>query len=174
MTHFQLIIKNNRFFFCQNLKERIFKKRIQYSYVVIVVILKLTLGLSSAEVLSIPQYSRFQNEPKSLLSTESEELNKALVLTLARAIHVTGSETLSASWIKEILSSIMQNTPISWSSFTLLCFPNVISEFYQQFPVQKENKAQLKRSVEEEYRKWKTMSNENDMLKHFSLQESCL
>jgi mediator of RNA polymerase II transcription subunit 23 len=136
--------------------------------------LKLILGLSSAEVLSIPQYSRFQNEPKSLLSTESEELNKALVLTLARAIHVTGSETLSASWIKEILSSIMQNTPISWSSFTLLCFPNVISEFYQQFPVQKENKAQLKRSVEEEYRKWKTMSNENDMLKHFSLQESCL
>jgi mediator of RNA polymerase II transcription subunit 23 len=134
--------------------------------------LKLILGLSSAEVLSIPQYSRFQNEPKSLLSTESEELNKALVLTLARAIHVTGSETLSASWIKEILSSIMQNTPISWSSFTLLCFPNVISEFYQQFPVQKENKAQLKRSVEEEYRKWKTMSNENDMLKHFSLQET--
>ncbi len=134
--------------------------------------LKLILGLSSAEVLSIPQYSRFQNEPKGLLSTESEELNKALVLTLARAIHVTGSETLSASWIKEILSSIMQNTPISWSSFTLLCFPNVISEFYQQFPVQKENKAQLKRSVEEEYRKWKTMSNENDMLKHFSLQET--
>ncbi|CAG2102015.1 unnamed protein product [Medioppia subpectinata] len=134
--------------------------------------LKLILGLSSAEVLSIPQYSRFQNEPKGLLSTESEELNKVLVLTLARAIHVTGSETLTASWIKEILQSIMQSTSISWSSFTLQCFPNAISEFYQQFTTQKENKAQLKRSVEEEYRKWKSMSNENDVspqLKHFSL-----
>lgn len=28
--------------------------------------------------------------------------------------------------------------------------------------------AQLKRSVEEEYRKWKTMSNENDIVAHFS------
>jgi mediator of RNA polymerase II transcription subunit 23 len=54
--------------------------------------LKLILGLSSSEILAIPQFSRFQNEPKNLLSTESEELNKALVLTLARAIHVTGAE----------------------------------------------------------------------------------
>lgn len=138
--------------------------------------LKLILGLSSAEVLSIPQYSRFQNEPnfcqltKGLLSTESEELNKALVLTLARAIHVTGSETLTAVWVKEILQNIMQSTNIQWSSFTLQCFPAVVSEFYQQLQTsQKENKSQLKRSVEEEYRKWKTMSNENDMLKHFSL-----
>ncbi|CAN7945661.1 unnamed protein product, partial [Ixodes pacificus] len=49
--------------------------------------LKLITGLGSAEVQ--PQLSRFQNEPKNLLSTESEELNKALVLTLARAVHVT-------------------------------------------------------------------------------------
>ncbi|XP_054154034.1 mediator of RNA polymerase II transcription subunit 23-like [Oppia nitens] len=134
--------------------------------------LKLIQGLSSTEVLSIPQYSRFQNEPKSLLSTESEELNKVLVLTLARAIHVTGSETLAAQWLKEILTNINQSTSINWSSFTLLCFPNAISEFYQQVPVQKENKAQLRISVEEEYRKWKSMSNENDgsaQLKHFSL-----
>lgn len=132
--------------------------------------LKLILGLTSTEVLSIPQFSRI-NEPKGscILSNDSEELNKALVLTLARAIHVTGSEKLSDSWIKEILTNISQNTPLSWSSFTLMCFPNVIAEYYQQCSVQRENKTQLKRSIEEEYRKWKSMSNENDMLKHFSL-----
>lgn len=131
--------------------------------------LKLILGLSSAEVLAIPQFSRF-NEPKGLISNESEELNKVLVLTLARAIHVTGSETLSAHWSKDLLTHIMQSTPLTWSSFTLMCFPPVIAEFFQQYP-NRENKDQLKRSVEEEYRKWKAMSNENDLLSHFSAQQ---
>ncbi|XP_023222818.1 mediator of RNA polymerase II transcription subunit 23-like [Centruroides sculpturatus] len=49
--------------------------------------LKLIAGLGSAEVQ--PQLSRFQTEPKPLLSGESEELNKVLILTLARAIHIT-------------------------------------------------------------------------------------
>lgn len=48
--------------------------------------------MGSAEVQ--PQLSRLPSEPKSLLSSESEELNKVLVLTIARAIHVTGNEVL--------------------------------------------------------------------------------
>lgn len=132
--------------------------------------LKLIAGMSSAEVQ--PQLSRLHAEPKSLLSYESEELNKVLVLTLARAIHVTGSESLSGSWCKDILNTIMAHTPFNWSSFTLMCFPTVLADFFQQRQVTKENKAQLKRSVEEEYRKWKTMSNENDIISHFSHQGS--
>ena len=52
--------------------------------------LRLITGLGSSEVQ--PQLSRLINEPKTLalLSGESEELNRALVLTLARALHVTG------------------------------------------------------------------------------------
>ncbi len=46
--------------------------------------LRLIMGLGSWEVQ--PQLSRVFTEPKS----ESEELNRALVLTLARALHVTG------------------------------------------------------------------------------------
>ncbi|KAL1420488.1 hypothetical protein MTO96_024306 [Rhipicephalus appendiculatus] len=130
--------------------------------------LKLITGLGSAEVQ--PQLSRFQTEPKTLLSSESEELNKALILTLARAIHITGSESLSMVWCKELLTTAMQSTPHSWSSLTLLSFPHSLSEFFQQHQAQRENKAQLKRSVEEEYRKWKTMSNENDIIAHFSQQ----
>lgn len=52
--------------------------------------LHLIMGLGSWEVQ--PQLSRVFSEPKAinLLSSESEELNRAMVLTLARAMHVTG------------------------------------------------------------------------------------
>lgn len=52
--------------------------------------LHLIMGLGSWEVQ--PQLSRMFSEPKAinLLSSESEELNRAMVLTLARAMHVTG------------------------------------------------------------------------------------
>ncbi|OQR66851.1 mediator of RNA polymerase II transcription subunit 23-like [Tropilaelaps mercedesae] len=132
--------------------------------------LRLITGLGSGEVQ--PQLSRFQAEPKSLLSLDSEELNKALILSLARAIHVTGSESLSTVWCKDLLQAALANTPHSWSSLTLDCFPNSLAEFLRVNQAQRENKAQLKRSVEEEYRKWKTMSNENDIVAHFSQSPS--
>ena len=52
--------------------------------------LRLITGLGSFEVQ--PQLSRIFNEPgrPGFLSNESEELNRALVLTIARAMHVTG------------------------------------------------------------------------------------
>lgn len=131
--------------------------------------LKLILGLSSGEILAIPQFTRYQNEPKSLISVESEELNKVLILTLARAIHVTGSETLSADWCKELLSNIAQNTPITWSSGILQCFPPVIREFYgKSSHSSQDHKPQLKRQVDDEYRKWISMTNENEIVTYFT------
>ena len=52
--------------------------------------LHLIMGLGSWEVQ--PQLSRIIMEPKSvvLISNDSEELNRAMILTLARAVHVTG------------------------------------------------------------------------------------
>ena len=52
------------------------------------------MGLGSSEVQ--PQLSRVFNEPKSmvLLSSDSEELNRALILTLARAMHVTSKGSI--------------------------------------------------------------------------------
>lgn len=131
--------------------------------------LRLITGLGSAEVQ--PQLSRFLSEPKTLVSAESEELNRALVLTLARSMHVTGTgaDSLSGTWCKELLNTIMQNTPHSWANHTLECFPPVLSEFFQQNSVAKENKQQIKKAVEEEYRNWASMSNENDIIAHFSV-----
>lgn len=131
--------------------------------------LRLITGLGSAEVQ--PQLSRFLSEPKTLVSAESEELNRALVLTLARSMHVTGTgaDSLSGTWCKELLNTIMQNTPHSWANHTLQCFPPVLSEFFQQNSVAKENKQQIKKAVEEEYRNWASMNNENDIIAHFSV-----
>jgi len=71
--------------------------------------LRLITGLGSAEVQ--PQLSRFLSEPKTLVSAESEELNRALVLTLARSMHVTGTgkrEDMN-SCVLEILTVVKMN-----------------------------------------------------------------
>lgn len=126
--------------------------------------LRLITGLGSWEVQ--PELARFLQEPKTLVSSESEELNRALVLTIARATHVTGAD---GSWSHELLTSIMQNTPHSWAPHTLECFPAALTEFFTQHSVPKENKQQLKKAVEEEYRKWASMNNENDIMAHFGV-----
>ncbi|KAJ8305857.1 hypothetical protein KUTeg_016402 [Tegillarca granosa] len=97
--------------------------------------LRLITGLGSAEVQ--PQLSRLFSEPNrpGFLSGESEELNRALVLTLARAMHVTGVETFSSSWFRDILMQIMQSTPHSWPENTLKCMANegdIIAHFSMQ------------------------------------------
>ena len=134
--------------------------------------LRLITGLGSAEVQ--PQLSRYYSEPKlpgSAVSLESEELNRALILTIARSMHITGTgnDDQSTMWCKDLLTSIMQNTPHSWDSHTLQCFPAVLNAFFTQNSTPKENKQQLKKSVEEEYRNWVSMSNENDIIAHFSV-----
>lgn len=114
--------------------------------------LRMITALSNADVK--PQLSRFTNEPNQIISKESEELNRALVLTLARSIHITGAETISGSWCNDILKAIMTETPHRWASHTLKCFPRSLQNFYQMNQVECTNKETIKNSVEEEYRKW--------------------
>ncbi|XP_064196166.1 mediator of RNA polymerase II transcription subunit 23 [Anguilla rostrata] len=87
--------------------------------------LRLITALGSSEVQ--PQFTRFLSDPKTVLSAESEELNRALILTLARATHVTdfftGSDSIQGTWCKDILQTIMSFTPHNWASHTLCCFP---------------------------------------------------
>lgn len=131
--------------------------------------LRLITGLGSREVQ--PELSRFSNEPKKLVSAESEELNRALVLTLARSMHITGTGTdLSQNvWCKDLLNTIMQNTPHTWAKHTLEYFPPVLKDFFEQNRMQTENQITLKKAVEEEYRNWASMNNENDIITHFSV-----
>ncbi|XP_019807208.1 mediator of RNA polymerase II transcription subunit 23 isoform X4 [Sagmatias obliquidens] len=136
--------------------------------------LRLITALGSSEVQ--PQFTRFLSDPKTVLSAESEELNRALILTLARATHVTdfftGSDSIQGTWCKDILQTIMSFTPHNWASHTLSCFPGPLQAFFKQNNVPQESRFNLKKNVEEEYRKWKSMTNENDIITHFSAQRS--
>uniref|UniRef100_A0A8C3B8Q8 Mediator of RNA polymerase II transcription subunit 23 n=1 Tax=Cairina moschata TaxID=8855 RepID=A0A8C3B8Q8_CAIMO len=136
--------------------------------------LRLITALGSSEVQ--PQFTRFLSDPKTVLSAESEELNRALILTLARATHVTdfftGSDSIQGTWCKDILQTIMSFTPHNWASHTLSCFPAPLQVFFKQNNVPQESRFNLKKNVEEEYRKWKSMTNENGIITHFSVQGS--
>ena len=44
--------------------------------------------------------------------------------------------------------------------------------FFKQNNVPQESRFNLKKNVEEEYRKWKSMTNENDIITHFSMQKN--
>ncbi|RXG55626.1 Mediator of RNA polymerase II transcription subunit 23 [Armadillidium vulgare] len=135
--------------------------------------LRLITGLGNTEVM--PNLIRFFTmEAKSnVISAESEELNRVIVLTMARAIHVTGCDSSgeSARWCVDFLKAVMSHTPHTWASHTLQCFPSIIADFYKQHGAPRYTQ-NLKKAVEEEYRKWKSMSNENDIIVHFSLQHN--
>ncbi|XP_037977902.2 mediator of RNA polymerase II transcription subunit 23 [Plutella xylostella] len=130
--------------------------------------LRLITSLGSSGVQLQLSRVREVSEPKTHVSSESEELNRVLVLTLARGIYMTGAGS-DGSTVKELLTTIMTNTPHMWNQHTLQCFPPVLVEFFQQNPAPKENKQALKKSVEEEYRKWTSMANDNDIVTHFSV-----
>ncbi|XP_014226928.1 mediator of RNA polymerase II transcription subunit 23-like [Trichogramma pretiosum] len=131
--------------------------------------LRLITALGNAEVQ--PHLTRFTNEQKTRVSQDSEELNRVLVLTLARSMHITatGNDALGGMWCEELLHAIMQHTPHTWADHTLQCFPPLLREFFKHTNVLKEEKQQIKKSVEEEYNNWHSMSNENDIIAHFSV-----
>ncbi|KAL8625637.1 hypothetical protein ACOMHN_043912 [Nucella lapillus] len=133
--------------------------------------LRLITSLGSAEVQ--PQLSRILTEPKgspqNILAGESEELNRALVLTLARAVEITGQDSFPMAWCKDILTSIHEHTPIAWSSATMQYLPTSLAEFYREKAPSPENKAQLKSTVDAEYAKWRSMGNDNDIIAHFTM-----
>lgn len=61
----------------------------------------------------------------------------------------------------------MQNTPMTFANHSLTRLPPALAEFLSQNNAAVENKQLLKKSVDEEYRNWTSMSNENDIIAHF-------
>ncbi len=101
---------------------------------------------------------------------DSEELNKVVILSLSRSIHMNGLDQGSVPWVKDTLAAIMQRTPHSWPTHTLDCFPPLLQEFFKDNPGPRENKANLRQKVEEEYRVWSALSptNEQEVVQRFS------
>nr|XP_009858310.1 mediator of RNA polymerase II transcription subunit 23-like isoform X1 [Ciona intestinalis] len=124
--------------------------------------LKLIMGFDNFGIK--PQLVRMFNEQKqSIVSQKSEELNRVLVLTLARSIHITGAESISGSWCTDILKAVMSATPHRWPQQTLACFPQSIQDFFNHSNVEPLNKKQLKTNVEQEYIKWAPLLSADGM-----------
>lgn len=139
--------------------------------------LRLITGLGNAEISppkAQPQGGQAAGKTTNVLYGESEELNRVVVLTLARAIHINGLEQQSPGWVKETLSNIIAKTPHSWPSHRLANFPHIIQDFYKEHPGPKDNKGQLKSTVEDEYKTWTSMTNEHDMVQHFAAPSNTL
>ena len=115
--------------------------------------LRLITGLGNSEV-GPPKSAPVASAAKTshTLYGDSEELNRVVILTLARAVHIGGMEQNGSTWLKEVVSSIMAATPHSWPSQTVANFPPVLKELLADHPGPKDNVAQLKKSVEEEWR----------------------
>ena len=89
--------------------------------------LRLITALGSSEVQ--PQFTRFLSDPKTVLSAESEELNRALILTLARATHVTGTVTIqplpTETDESECAVSLLITKGVTyWKDISHLCLKN--------------------------------------------------
>jgi mediator of RNA polymerase II transcription subunit 23 len=161
--------------------------------------LRLITGLGNADISppKSPQVAGAQQQAAKMTTVlygDSEELNRAVVLTLARSIHINGLEQQSAQWIKEVLTNIMQKTPHSWPTHTLQNFPTILQEFFkvgfeisfwhstdarivlcqQDNPGPKENKSQLKLKLDEEHKLWTSQITDLEKLQHFSTQSNSL
>ncbi|UXI17024.1 putative ATP-dependent RNA helicase [Sarcoptes scabiei] len=136
--------------------------------------LKILYGFNCFELIAFCSFQpKIVADTYNFLPPDSEELYKIFVYTLARAIHITGTETLSSekyiSWINEILKEIKNlNTNLTWPSFTLQCFPTIISEFFQLANKKDPGHQQLKKTVDDEYCRWKSLTNEEDIIKYYT------
>jgi len=134
--------------------------------------LRLITGFGNSEIAPPKaQAGMAGGAPKSstTLYGDSEELNRVVILTLARAVHIGGLEQNGSVWLKEVVTSIMHSTPHAWPTHTLQSFPQVLVDLLAEHPGPKDTGSQLKKCVEEEWSTWGTMNNENDIIAHFSL-----
>ncbi len=99
--------------------------------------LRLITSLSNAEITAQratpggnPRGDSGVQKHTQVMYGDSEELNKVVVLSLARGIHINGLEQSSPGWVKEMLTQIMAKTPHNWPPHTLDTFPQILKDFY--------------------------------------------
>jgi mediator of RNA polymerase II transcription subunit 23 len=130
-----------------------------------------------------------KHTPRYFINNDSEEINKAIVLVIARAIHMTASD-LNPSFenkekddsLRTLLSEIMKITPIYFPDYMIAYFPKVI----QQFFINEQNKMNpnilvdssnrsykiaLKKRVEDDYKQFLDCRHEAQVQKIFQINQ---
>jgi len=75
-----------------------------------------------------------------------------------------GDSGQTGTWCVSLLRKVFEHTPHSWSPHTLQTFPPLIQEFYLQNHVPGEDKQQLTRNVDAEFKRWKSESPRRSLL----------
>lgn len=174
LHHVSMNYKFSMLFHLHNLSPMVYGANLmQLSMAIEATELKLLLGLSNIEAMSIPMTGRAPGDAKTIkhvINNDSEEINKVLVLVLARSTNISSNEHLTASFLDDILDDINKVTPLSWCSSVSSFFPEIIKNYFIKNNVVKDtDKNQLRQAVEEEFRKWKAMGTEmSTLVAHFS------
>ena len=107
-------------------------------------------------------------DPNQIVS-DSEELNKSLILAVSLAIKTTNSENvLALDHCQNLLTQILQRTPLSFPQQTLANFPTSIRDFIaaNQQPSVNPN---LRQRVEEEFNNFQNlMRNEAECIQRYT------
>ncbi|XP_047129297.1 mediator of RNA polymerase II transcription subunit 23 isoform X1 [Hydra vulgaris] len=145
--------------------------KVQIQICVVTTVLKLIMGFGSSDLQAQLSSQRYTTEPSVILSKDCEELNKVLILTMARAIHVTGADSLPFTWCESIVKESLKLTPHRWSSYTLASFPVPLQLICSQESVVEDvNGKVLMSVVEKHHRKLKTL-NEEETVSYFNEKE---
>lgn len=127
--------------------------------------LRLIMGFGNSDVQSQLSTQRINSDPKQILSKDCEELNRVLILTIARAMHITGADSLPFTWCEGLLKEAIKITPHKWSQATLSCFPGILEEFYTQNGIVYDvTGKQLLEKIDKHYRKVKSLSNDEEVI----------
>jgi mediator of RNA polymerase II transcription subunit 23 len=130
--------------------------------------LRLITGMGNYEMNSPKPQPGTTAKPNYTLYGDSEELNRMVILTLARTIHIGGLDNNSIPWLKEVVTGIMQSTPHSLPSHTLKHFPQTLLDLVNDMPPHRDNNNQIKRNVDEDWNLWNQLTNEQEKINHFS------
>lgn len=121
--------------------------------------------------------SSLNSKAMGFINTESEELNKAFVILVARAFQFTSSDTYPLDNkdreepVRVVLREVSKATPIHFHDHVLQYFPKFMQDFLQKEQQQhmigdssnKQYKAALSRKVEEDYKKFLDCRHESQV-----------
>lgn len=130
--------------------------------------LRLIQALNSPEFLN-QLAKQFSVDPKPLLSTESEELNRVFVLVLAKTLHISNMDTVA--WLEPFMKVVLTSAPHFWPDSTLAFFPPALRQLCST-PSLTDSKGILLKKVEDEVKKFRGKTSEGEVVQMFAEAES--
>jgi len=131
--------------------------------------LRLIMDFGNTDIQMQLSMQRIATDPEKMLSKDCEELNRVLIITIARAMQITSAEGLPFTWCEGVLKEAMNVSAHSkvqqWSASTLSFFPHSIQQFYQMNQTKTDPTGKLlMEKIEKHYRKIKSFGTDEELV----------